>query len=201
MRDIANNVRSDNSIAILHLFELDMHNFDNSFKETLRFTDHDIFVFDGNEEYTPLSISFNTLTEDFSMQASSVSLSVDNINGDLANEALLSEWRNNRCEITRVVYKPASETLQEDVYEFGVSDNSSSPYPRLELPTLDKDVYTLFKGVIDSFSATAQAVQASIGTQFTHWAKPYPTRTYSQNEFTSIVDAINDTVYWGRQKD
>jgi hypothetical protein len=200
MKSITNTVRSDEAFAILHLFEFDMYNLDNTFKETLRFTDHDIFVFDGTNEYTPLVITFDRLAEDFTMQSDSISISIDNINGNLSSEALASEWRNNRCKVDRVIYTPPSETIGSDSYEFGVSDNGSTTYPRLEINTLDKDQYTPFEGVVDTFSATTQALQATLTTQFAHWAKPYPPRTYNQNEFTSIVDAIVDVIYWGRQK-
>ncbi len=43
MKDVTNNVRQDNALSIIHLFEFDMHDFDNVFVETLRFTDHDYF--------------------------------------------------------------------------------------------------------------------------------------------------------------
>jgi len=58
----------------------------------------------------------------------------------------------------------------------------------------------LFEGVIDTFSATSQTFTAQLTTKFTYWQMPYPTRTYNQNEFTSIVDAISEVIYWGRQK-
>lgn len=199
MKSITNNVRSDDALAIVHLFEFDMYNLDNTFDETLYFTDNDIFVFDGTNEYTPLAITFDRLNEDFTMSSDSINLSIDNINGALTTKALASEWRNNRCKITRVAYTPPDETIGADTYEFGVSDNSTTTYPRLEIASFVKDSYVLFEGVIDTFSATSQALQGTLTTQFTHWQKPYPARTYNQNEFTSIVNAIVDTVYWGRQ--
>ena len=66
-KTITNDVRGDDTFAILHLFEFDMFTLANVFDETLRFTDHDIFVNDGTNEFTPLSISFDKLVEDFSM--------------------------------------------------------------------------------------------------------------------------------------
>lgn len=165
--------------------------------EILRFTDHDIFVSDGTYEYTPLSISFDRLNEDFSMQTDSVSVTIDNINGALTTEALASEWRNNPAKIMRVIYEPASETIGSDVYDYGISDNTISDYPKLDISTLTKDQYTLFKGVIDTFTATEQALTGTLTTQFSLWAKPFPERTYSQNEFTTIVDAMTNTIYWG----
>lgn len=192
-------MRSDDAVSLVHLFEFDMYNFNNTFNETLRFTDHDVFIYDGTNEYTPIAITFDRLAEDFSMASDSINLSIDNINGALTTKALASEWRNNRCSITRVIFTPESETIGADNYEFGIRDNSTTDYPRLEIASLTKDSYTLFEGVIDTFSATTQALQATLTTQFTHWAKPYPSRTYNQNEFTSIVDAITETIYWGRQ--
>ena len=199
MKSLTNNVRSDDTLSILHLFQFDMYDFNNTFDETLYFTDHDVFVYDGTNEYTPLAITFDKLAEDFSMTSDSINLSIDNINGSLSAKALASEWRNNRCSITRVIFTPESETIGSDTYEFGIRDNSTTTYPRLEIASLTKDSYTLFEGVIDTFSATTQALQATLTTQFTHWAKPYPARTYNQNEFTSIIDAITETIYWGRQ--
>ncbi len=202
-KTITNNVRSNEAFAMLHLFQFDLdRNWDYDQAdagEILRFTDHDVFVYDGTNEYTPLAISFDKLTEDFSMQSDSINVVIDNINGALTTEALASEWRNNPCKITRVIYTPASETIGSDTYEFGVSDQGSTTYPRLEIAGLTKDTYTLFEGVIDTFSATSQALNGSLTTQFSHWSKPYPSRTYNQNEFTSIVNTINDVVYWGQQ--
>lgn len=199
MKTLTNDVRSDDAFAILHLFEFDMYTLANVFDETLQFTDHDIFVYDGTNEYTPLAITFDRLTEDFSMSADSINVAIDNINGALTTTALASEWRNNRCKITRVIYTPPAETISSDTYEFGVSDNSTVAYPRLEISGFTKDSYTLFEGVIDTFSATSQALQGSLTTQFVHWSKAYPTRTYNQNEFTSIIDTIVKVTYWGRQ--
>lgn len=198
MKTITNNSRSDRQLSILHLFEFDMYNFDNTFKETLRFTDHDIFVnYDGNE-YTPLAISFDRLTEDFTMSADSISITIDNVNSALSAEALASEWRNNRASIERVAYTPPSETIADETYTYGYGDNLDS-YPKLDLDTLTKDVWTLFGGIIDTFSATESALNATITTEFNNWSKPYPTRTYNQNEFTTVVGAMTDVIYWGRQ--
>lgn len=199
MKSLSNNVRSDDAISILHLFEFDMFDFNNVFSETLYFTDHDVFVYDGTNEYIPIAITFDRLNEDFSMSSDSINLSIDNINGELTQAAMSFEWRNNRCSIKRVIFTPAPETIGSDTYEYGIRDNSTTDYPRLEIASLTKDSYILFEGVIDTFSATTQALQATLTTQFTHWAKPYPSRTYNQNEFTSIVDAITETIYWGRQ--
>ena len=79
-------------------------------------------------------------------------------------------------------------------------ENSSAAYPRLEIASLTKDSYVLFEGVIDTFNASTQIFNVSLTTKFTFWQKPYPTRTYNQNEFTSIVDSMNDSIFWGRQK-
>lgn len=201
MKTISNNVRSDDALAILHLFEFQLDkDYDGESGETgeiLYFTDHDVFVYDGTNEYTPLAITFDKLNEDSSMTSDSINVSIDNVNGALTTEALAYEWRNNPCKITRVCFTPPSQTVGSDTYEFGVSDNSTTTYPRLEISGLTKDSYTLFEGVIDTFSATTQALQGTLTTKFTHWNKPYPSRTYNQNEFTSIVDAINTTIYWG----
>lgn len=198
MKTITNNSRSDRQLAILHLFEFDMYNFDNTFKETLRFTDHDIFVnYDGNE-YTPLAISFDRLTEDFTMSADSISISIDNVNSALSAEALASEWRNNRASIERVAYTPPSETIADETYTYGYGNNLDS-YPKLDLDSLTKDVWTLFGGIIDTFSASESALNATITTEFNNWSKPYPTRTYNQNEFTTVVGAMTEIIYWGRQ--
>lgn len=198
MKTITNNASNNNQVAILHLFEFDMYNLDGSFKETLRFTDHDIFVNNGNE-YTPLAITFDKLSEDGSMQSDSVSLAIDNISGALTAEALANEWRNNRAKIERVIYNPSASIIGSEAYEYGYGDNLDG-YPKLDITTLTKDQYILFEGIIDTFSATEQALSATITSLFTNWDKPYPDRTFNQNEFSSIIDAITETVYWGREK-
>ena len=197
---VTTNVRNDNQMAMLHLFEFDMYLLNGNFSETLRFTDHDVFVFDGTNEFTPLTITFDRLTEDFTMSSDTINVTIDNVNEELSNAALAKEWRNNRAKITRVLLTPPSETVESNTYDFGISENSSVAYPRLEISGITKDTYTLFKGVIDTFSATTQTFSASLTTKFTYWQKPYPTRTFNQSEFVSIVDAISDNVYWGRQK-
>jgi len=199
-KTITNNARNNDAIAILHLFEFDMYNLNGTFKETLRFTDHDIFVNDGGVEYTPLAITFDKLSEDGSMQSDSINVSIDNVSGALTSEAFASEWRNNRCKITRVVYTPPSDTIDAEAYEYGYGDNLDT-YPKLDISSISKDSYTLFEGIIDTFNATEQSLSATLTSLFTNWSKPYPSRTYNQNEFTSVVDAITETVYWGRLKD
>ena len=199
-KTITTNVRNDDAMGMIHLFEFDMYTLAGSFDETLRFTDHDVFVYDGSNEYTPLTITFDRLIEDFTMASDSINVTIDNINEALTAEALGSEWRNNRAKITRVLITPPAETISSETYEFGISENSTAAYPRLEIAGITKDTYVLFEGVIDTFSATSQTFTAQLTTKFTFWQKPCPTRTYNQNEFTSIVDAISEVIYWGRQK-
>jgi len=199
-KTITTNVRNDDAMGMIHLFEFDMYTLAGVFDETLRFTDHDVFVYDGSNEYTPLNITFDRLSEDFTMASDSINVTIDNINEALTTEALGSEWRNNRAKISRVLITPPSETIDSETYEFGVSENSTAAYPRLEISGFTKDTYVLFEGVIDTFSATSQTFTAQLTTKFTYWQMPYPTRTYNQNEFTSIVDAISEVIYWGRQK-
>ena len=199
-KTITTNVRNDDAMGMIHLFEFDMYTLAGVFDETLRFTDHDVFVYDGSNEYTPLTITFDRLIEDFTMASDSINVTIDNINEALTAEALGSEWRNNRAKITRVLITPPAETISSETYEFGISENSTAAYPRLEIAGITKDTYVLFEGVIDTFNATSQTFTAQLTTKFTFWQKPYPTRTYNQNEFTSIVDAISEVIYWGRQK-
>jgi len=204
-KTITNNSRSDDQLALLHLFEFHMDkDLDGNVGESgeiLYFTDHDIFVTDGTNEYTPLAISFDKLSEDFAMSSDSINITIDNVNGALSTTALSSEWRNNPAKITRVIYTPPSQTLDSENYDYGlVHYESATTYPRLDISSVTKDTYTLFEGVIDTFSATSQALTGSLTTKFTYWNRPFPTRIYNQNEFTSIVDAIVDVVYWGRQE-
>ena len=199
-KTVTTNVRNDEQMGMIHLFEFDMYTLAGSFSETLRFTDHDVFVYDGTNEYTPLDITFDRLNEDFTMASDSINVTIDNINEELTATALAKEWRNNRAKITRVLITPPSETVDGQSYDYGISENSSVAYPRLEISGVTKDLYVLFEGVIDTFNATTQTFTAQLTTKFTYWQKPYPTRTYSQNEFSTIVDAISLVIYWGRQK-
>lgn len=199
-KTVTTNVRNNDQMAMLHLFEFDMYTLAGSFDETLRFTDHDVFVYDGSNEYTPLNITFDRLSEDFTMSSDTINVAIDNINEELSALAMAKEWRNNRAKISRVLITPPSETVDGQSYDYSISENSSVAYPRLEIASLTKDTYVLFEGVIDTFNATTQTFTAQLTTRFTYWQKPYPARTYSQNEFATIVDAISDAIYWGRQK-
>ena len=199
-KTVTTNVRNDDAMGMIHLFEFDMYLLDGNFSETLRFTDHDVFVYDGSNEYTPLAITFDRLNEDFTMASDTINVTIDNVNEALSTVALAKEWRNNRAKIIRVLITPPAESIGGVTYEFGMSENSSAAYPRLEIASLTKDSYVLFEGVIDTFNASTQIFNVSLTTKFTFWQKPFPTRTYNQNEFTSIVDSMNDSIFWGRQK-
>lgn len=198
-KTITTNVRNDDSMVMIHLFEFDMYTLAGVFDETLRFTDHDVFVYDGTNEFTPLAISFDRLTEDFTMTSDTINITIDNVNEELTTAALSKEWRNNRAKITRVLFTPPADTISSTTYEFGIGVDFTSTYPRLEIASFTKDVYVLFEGIIDTFSATTQIFTAQLTTEFTYWQLPYPTRNFNQNEFTTIVDTINSVVYWGRQ--
>tara|TARA_R110002095_G_scaffold73196_1_gene62325 strand:+ start:502 stop:1113 length:612 start_codon:yes stop_codon:yes gene_type:complete len=199
-KTVTTNVRNDDAMGMIHLFEFDMYLLNGNFSETLRFTDHDVFVYDGSNEYTPLAISFDRLSEDFTMASDSINVTIDNVNEELSTVAMAKEWRNNRAKIIRVLITPPAESIGGVTYEFGMSENSSAAYPRLEIASLTKDSYVLFEGVIDTFNASTQIFTVQLTTKFTFWQKPYPTRTYNQNEFTSIVSAMSDSIFWGRQK-
>ena len=199
-KTVTTNVRNDDAMGMIHLFEFDMYLLDGNFSETLRFTDHDVFVYDGSNEYTPLAITFDRLNEDFTMASDTINVTIDNVNEALSTVALAKEWRNNRAKIIRVLITPPAESIGGVTYEFGMSENSSAAYPRLEIASLTKDSYVLFEGVIDTFNASTQIFNVSLTTKFTFWQKPYPTRTYNQNEFTSIVASMSDSIFWGRQK-
>ena len=199
-KTVSTNVRNDDAMGMIHLFEFDMYLLNGNFSETLRFTDHDVFVYDGSNEYTPLSISFDRLSEDFTMASDSINVTIDNVNEELSTVAMAKEWRNNRAKIIRVLITPPAESIGGVTYEFGMSENSSAAYPRLEIASLTKDSYVLFEGVIDTFNASTQIFTVQLTTKFTFWQKPFPTRTYNQNEFASIVSAMSDSIFWGRQK-
>ena len=199
-KTVTTNVRNDDAMGMIHLFEFDMYLLNGNFSETLRFTDHDVFVYDGSNEYTPLAISFDRLSEDFTMASDSINVTIDNVNEELSTVAMAKEWRNNRAKIIRVLITPPAESIGGVTYEFGMSENSSAAYPRLEIASLTKDSYVLFEGVIDTFNASTQIFTVQLTTKFTFWQKPYPTRTYNQLEFTSIVSAMSDSIFWGRQK-
>lgn len=204
-KTITNNSRSDDQLAILHLFEFHMDkDWDGNVGESgevLYFTDHDVFVTDGTNEYTPLAISFDKLNEDFSMSSDSINITIDNVNGALSTEALASEWRNNPAKITRVIYTPPADTIDGEAYDYGEGAyHNSNVYPKLDISAFIKDVYTLFEGVIDTFSATEQALTGTLTTKFVHWSKPYPVTTYNQNEYSSIVGSVSGVIYWGTDR-
>lgn len=168
--------------------------------EKLYLTDHDIFVNYSGNQYTPLSISFDKLKEDISTQSNEINLTLDNISGDLAHKAFQYEWRGNPVSIKRVVYTPPSESpIDGNTYEFGYGDNLEGVYPELLLDdVLSKDIYSLFDGYINSFSASESSLSASVSTKFIYWQRAYPSRTYDQKEFSGIIQAMSEEQHWGR---
>lgn len=198
-KTITTNSRNNESIALLHLFTFEMRNLDGTFAEWLRFTDHDVFVqYDGNE-YIPMNVSFDRLTEDFSLQSDSINIQIDNVNGEIVEKAIAYEWRNNSARIERVIYTPEMQTIGGEVYPVGLVADTGSGYPELDLADVtNKDIYVLFDGAIDTFSATSQSLSGTLTTQFAYWNKAIPERLFSQNEFTTIIDAIVSELYWGR---
>jgi len=200
-KSITNNARSERKVSMIHLFEFKLgYNAVLGYQSILRFTDHDIFVTFDSEEWTPLSITFDRLSEDFTQQSDSITVNIDNINGALTEQALNYEWRNNPAKITRVAFTPPSETINSETYDYGYGDNLDV-YPKIDLDSISaKDSWDLFEGVIDTFSASESSLQGTLTTEFATWNKPYPYRTFNQSEFSSVVEAITDTIYWGSQK-
>ena len=204
MKTITTNARTQTKASLLHLFEFEIRDFDGVLVNTLRLTDHDIFVNYAGNDYIPLSITFDKLTEDISQQSNSISVSIDNVNGELSSQAFQYEWRNNAASITRVIFTPPPETPIDNItYNYGYGDNLESIddaiYPELKLDTITKDVYTLFEGFIDTFSATESSLQATIATKFLYWQNPFPSRTFDQKEFSGIIDAMTTELHWGRE--
>jgi len=199
MKTITTNARTENSLSIAHLFEFTLNTLDGSLHEVLYLTDHDIFInYDGND-YTPLSVTFDRLTEDISMQTNNITVTLDNINSALSEAAIEYEWRKNTATIKRIMFVPDAETIDSYTYDFGFGDNLSGTYPELVITDITlKDIYTLFSGHIGSFSATQQTLTGTITTKFIHWQNPFPSRTYDQKEFQEIIDAISTSTYWGR---
>jgi len=198
MKTITTNAREENSLSVAHLFEFTINNLDGTLYEVLYLTDHDIFINYDEHDYTPLSITFDRLTEDISMQTNSITVTLDNINSALSETALEYEWRKNSAIIKRIMFVPNSETIDSYAYDFGFGDNLST-YPQLIIGDITlKDVYTLFSGYIGSFSATQQALTGTISTKFIHWQNPFPSRTYDQKEFQEIINTISNSVFWGR---
>lgn len=200
MKTITNNVRENDEVAVLHLFEFTIRDFSGWIVEIVRLTDHDVFVnYDGNE-YVPLPVTFDRLVEDVSQQSNSISVSIDNVNGELSSKAFQYEWRGNTAKITRVIYTPPTETPVDNItYVYGYGDNleNVSSYPKIDIDPITKDVYSLFEGYINTFSATEQSLTATISTKFIYWRNPFPYRTFDQKEFSGIIQAMTEKLKWG----
>lgn len=197
---MTNNARSDNSLSLLHLYEFEVRAFAEATPQTLRFTDHDIYVNDGTYNYIPISISFDAIKENIKLESVSINLTIDNVSQYLSSQLLLSNWRGKKATITRVAFTPKLSSIDGEAYEFGYGDNLNI-YPQLELADVVKDVYTVFDGKISSVDISEQSLSVTLSTQLGSWAKPFPPRIYDQREFNSLINAINDTIYWGRLKD
>ena len=189
-----NSKRNNDAINIIHLFEFNMRNLsDGSLADTLYFTDADLFVDDGVNEYIPLAVSFDGIKEDFSVAPDTISITLDNLNLGQADNpiknALQYEWRNNVAKIHRIIYDPTVSNTTATIE--GVS------VPALDLNAITHDKILLFDGVIDTFSANMNSLTGTLTNDLVRWNKAFPSRTYNQSEFQSIVDTMTSQVIWG----
>jgi len=202
MKDITNNARSRDQLSMLHLITFVINDLDGEYYDTIYVTDHDIFVIDGEIEYTPISITFDKLTEDITMQTNTISIILDNINSALSQTALGYEWRNNASTIERLMFVPNEEVEDGETYDYGYGDNLGAyDFPQLNIGDITlKDRYTLFEGSIHGFSANESTLSGQVSTKFSFWQNPFPKRTFDQKEFVGVIGAMTETVYWGRAK-
>jgi hypothetical protein len=208
---------------ILHLFEFEFKSLDGLTTEIVRFTDNELFIIIDGETYTPTSISFDEIREDFTLQADQVNIVIDNISQEITADALTKEWRNNNGKVYRVVYNelpqstpaeieagvtPAtdlfpSETLfpanLEASFENGIFSFDEG-YPSINfdkseyLNRFNKDL--VFDGLQDDFSGGNGTATIVLTSVLSVWDTPYPADTYDQGEYLDMISAMTTTLEW-----
>lgn len=184
---------TNKAISHTHLIEIDADG------GTIYLTDNDVFVLYGTNEYTPVQISFDVIKEDYSLSADGTNISIGNINHTISSEILSSELRNRAVRIYRAVYTQASQTISSTTYEFGLFSFDAG-YPQLNLDGATystKSVILLFSGIIDRVSANETSASLNCTSDFIRWNKPYPSRTYSQTDFDTIIQSMTGEIRWG----
>lgn len=184
---------TNKAISHAHLIEID----DGS--NFIYLTDNDVFVLYGTHEYTPVQISFDAIKEDYSLSADGTNIAIGNINKTISAEILANEMRNRNVRIYRAVYAQAAQTISSTTYEFGLFSFDAG-YPQLNLDGASystKSVILLFSGIIDRVTANETSASLNCTSDFIKWNKPYPSRTYSQTDFTTVIQSMTSEIRWG----
>lgn len=208
---------------ILHLFEFEFKSLDGMTTEIIRFTDNELFVIIDSETYTPISISFDEVREDFTLQADQVSIVIDNISQEITSDALTKEWRNNNGKIYRVVYNELPQSTQAEIdagltpandlfpsntlfpadleasFENGIFSFDEG-YPSINFDKTDylnrfnKDL--IFDGLQDDFSGGNGAATIILTSVLSVWDTPYPADSFDQGQYLDMISAMTQTLDW-----
>jgi len=209
---------------ILHLFEFEFKSLDGLETEILYFTDNDLFVIIDETTYTPISISFDEVKEDFTLQADKVNITLDNLGHEITSQVLTKEWRNNVGNIYRIVYNELPQPTQQELddalfptttlfpsetlfpkelqngYETGIFSFDDG-YPSINfdqegyLNRFNKDL--LFVGLQDSFTIGGGALSGELTSILSVWDTPYPAQTFDQGQHKNIIGAMTTKLDWG----
>ena len=209
---------------ILHLFEFEFKSLDGMTTEILRFTDNELFIVIDNETYTPVSISFDEIREDFTLQADQVSIVIDNISQEITSDALTKEWRNNNGKIYRIVYNELPQSTPEEIaaaitpgetlypsttlfpteleasFENGIFSFDEG-YPSINfdqsayLNRFNKDL--IFDGLQDDLSGGSGTAIIVLTSVLSVWSTPYPSTSFDQGAFLDMISTMTKTLDWG----
>lgn len=197
-------IYAQDDIHIFHTFEFELRNLDGSLAETLRLTDLEAFFEWDKKDYTPVSITFSEVKETFTLQSETVNVDIDNIGNALSDKAFQYEWRLNKAKIQR--FFATSDCFPNSVdgvnYDYGVMPRpiGTNDIYMYDIQSSDHyDVYTVFLGYIDSFTATDERISATLKTGVTNLGKQIPERSYDQSIYTKLIDAMTTELKWGSQ--
>ena len=208
---------------ILHLFEFEFKSLDGMTTEIVRLTDNELFIIIDGETYTPISISFDEIREDFTLQADQISIAIDNISQEITADALTKEWRNNTGRVYRVVYNELPQSTQAEIDAGVVPSNTLFPsttlfpaeleasfengifsfdegYPSINfdkseyLNRFNKDL--IFDGLQDDLSGGNGTAKIVLTSVLSVWDTPYPADTFDQGKYLDMISTMTQTLDW-----
>lgn len=207
----------------IFLFEFEFKSLDGLTTEIARFTDNDLFVIIDGETYTPVTVNFDEIIEDFTLQADQVNITIDNIGEDITNDALTKEWRNNNGKIFRIAYDELPQATQAELDASVIPANDLFPsntlFPKALTESFENGIFSfdegypsinfdkseylnrfnkdlIFDGLMDDFNGGGGNATITLTSVLAVWDSPDPAETFDQGKYKDMISAMTQILDW-----